>query len=920
MGRICPKGQYVLPNSFSRWFDLMLARAAFGFVVPVATGWRMVARRFVMLLAVGVVAADGASAQHSSRRGGGDRGGGDRGGGDRGDAIAESTGEMAEDFRVVAAAVEGYCIDCHNGAEASGGLDAESLRFAPTVAARPDWDTEPWEKMLRRLQGRQMPPPGSARPTEPEYRRLIGAMTRVLDRRAREYPKPGRTSAIRRLTRTEYRNAIRDLLAIEVDAEALLPGDPVSHGFDNVTVAELSPSRLNRYIAAAEKISRAAIGRPPKVPDGITVRVPADVTQESHVAGLPLGTRGGTVVRHLFPSDGDYEVQLRLARDRDERVEGLHREHAIDVLVDRLPVHRFTVKPPPGGKDFTKVDAHLRVRIPIDAGPHDIGVTFPRGSSPLDETRREPPAARYNRHRHPRRNPALFEVSIVGPFSSDDTSSSGVASSSGDMSNSEDGNVTGRESGAGRSRGSLDGRIAGGPGDTPSRRIVFAPLSENRHEYRFTEDGIPRGLGEQRRAAEAILGRLMRVAYRRPVDGADLRTPLEFFERERAVSGFEAGIESALAAILVNPHFLFRVERDPLERDVLERGLGGAEPGSAYRVSDIELASRLSFFLWSSLPDETLLSLAERGELSEPDTLRGQVARMLGDARSEALVENFASQWLYLRNLESITPDLRRFPDFDHNLREAFREETLWLFRDMLRHDRSVLDLIDTDHAHLNERLARHYGIPHVFGSHFRRVELEPRDRRGGLLRQGSILMVTSYATRTSPTVRGSWILENIFGTPPPPPPPNVPSLEEKKDFAEMSVRERLAAHRDNPSCASCHRLMDPVGFAMENFDAVGRWRAWEEGEPIDASGALPDGTEVDGVEGLEAGIIARPEMFVGTLAEKLLTHALGRGIEPSDGPSVRRVVREASRADYRFSRLVEAIVLSPPFRMRSLP
>lgn len=765
-----------------------------------------------------------------------------------------SSPEMETELEGVVSFVESYCLDCHHRGEPAGGLELESFSIESALAADPDWRTAKWEKMVRRLRGRQMPPPEAFRPDEAEYRRVLAAMERALDRHAERHPRPGRTETLRRLTRSEYANAVRDLLAVEIDVEEFLPADPSSHGFDNVTVGELSPTLLTRYIAAAEKISRLAVGGSQRSPGGATFRIPADQTQESHVPGLPLGTRGGALIRYQFPQTGRYEIQLRLARDRDERVEGLHEPHDLDVLIDRSPVHRFRVEPPADGKDFTKVDAHLKTQFHVEAGPHEVGVTFPRKFASLLETKRRPFDARFNRHRHPRRTPAIFEISIVGPFD------------------------------------------PAGPGETPSRQKVFVCRPESR------EQEIP--------CAEKILRRLMRLAYRRPVTEADLEEPLRFFLEGRREGGFEAGIEAALAAVLVNPNFLFRIEQDP----------AGLDPQTAYRLSDLELASRLSFFLWSSIPDDELLTLAQQERLSEPEVLRKQTLRMLRDPRAEALVTNFAAQWLYLRNLETITPDLRLFPDFDHNLRQAFRRETELLFDSVVREDRSVLDLISCGESFLNERLARHYGIPHVYGSHFRRVELSPETHRGGLLRHGSILMVTSYATRTSPTIRGSWVLENIFGTPPPPPPPNVPSLQEKKTFAELTVRERLAAHRANPACASCHDLIDPVGFALENFDAVGRWRELEAGEPIDASGTLPDGSVIDGIEGLEEGILRRPEMFVGTLVEKLLTYALGRGIEHHDGPAVRRIVNEAQRDDYRFSRLVTEIVSSPPFQMRSTP
>lgn len=750
--------------------------------------------------------------------------------------------------------LETYCIDCHNSADATGELDLEDFDTS-VVTAREPWDTARWEKIVKRLRARQMPPPDAVRPEEAEYQQVLATMESVLEQNAEAFPQPGRTDPIRRLTRTEYRNAIRDLLAVDINVEYLLPADQLSHGFDNVTVSELSPILLNRYITAAEQISRLAVGRQQRSPGGVTVRLPADLTQESHVEGLPLGTRGGTLIKHQFPVTGEYEIQLRLMRDRDENVEGLKGEHEIDVLVDRRLMHRFTVKAPKGGegyqKDDTLVDANLKKRFRVAAGPHRVGVTFPQTSSSLSEIKRQPFEASFNRHRHPRPNPALFEVSIVGPFDPE------------------------------------------GPGDTPSRRRIFTT--------RPTDEVEPTT------AAEKIFRHLMRFAYRRPVTDNDLTVPMQFFGERLAADGFEAGIESGLTAILVNPHFLFRAESTP----------SGVPQGTAYRVSDIELASRLSFFLWSSIPDNELLELAEADQLHEPEVLQVQVDRMLRDPRSQSLVSNFAAQWLYLRNLDSFRPDRRLFPNFDDNLRKALRRETELLFEHILREDRSVLQLIHSDITFVNERLAKHYGIPSVYGSHFRPVDVsDARVHRGGLLRHGSILAVTSYATRTSPTIRGSWILENILGTPPPPPPPNVPALKDKATSANVTVRQRLAEHRENPACASCHDLMDPVGFALENFDAVGRWRVFDQGLPVDSSGALPDGTQISGLAGLEAGILERPEMFVSTLTEKLLLFALGRGIEPYDGPAIRRIVRDSVDKQYNFSSLVQGIAASPPFQM----
>jgi hypothetical protein len=569
---------------------------------------------------------------------------------------------------------------------------------------------------------------------------------------------------------------------------------------------------------------------------------------------LPVGTRGGTLVRYTFPQDGEYEVQVRLARDRNELVEGLHEPHDLEILLDRELVKSFAVKPPAGGKGHEQVDSHLKVRLKATAGPHDLGVTFPKNPASLLETRRQPYAARFNMHRHPRTSPAVYQVTVTGPF--------------GDR----------------------------GPGDTPSRRrvLVAKPMSP------ADEDGC----------AKQIFATLMRRAYRRPVDDADLGRVMRLYRDAREGADFDAGIEAGLSAVLVSREFLFRVERDP----------AGVPPRTAYPVSELELASRLSFFLWSSIPDDELLDVAARGELRRPEVLARQARRMLADPRAQSLVTNFAAQWLHLRNLDAITPDGRLFPDFDDNLRQSMRRETELLFEEVMREDRSVLDLLKPDHAWLNERLAKHYGIPHVYGNRFRRVALGPDRERGGLLRHGSILTVTSYATRTSPVIRGKWVLENLLGTPPPPPPPDVPALDDNLVSAALPIRERLQQHRASAACASCHNLIDPPGFALENFDAVGRWRTTEEGRPVDASGGLPDGSKFTGVRGLEDALLKRPELFVGTFAEKLYTFALGRGVESHDGPAVREVVRSARAADFRLSALVEAIVVSQPFRMRTSP
>ncbi|HEV7222476.1 MAG TPA: DUF1592 domain-containing protein [Pirellulales bacterium] len=743
--------------------------------------------------------------------------------------------------------VESHCIDCHDQAARKAGLDLNDL--LATDLAR---NAEAWEKVIRKLTARQMPPNEAPRPQEREYDAVVSWLESSLDAAAAKSPNPGRTETFRRLNRTEYRNVVRDLLGLDVDVASLLPADESSHGFDNVTVADLSPTLLTRYIAAAQKISRLAVGAAPQSPRGETVRIRPDLTQDAHIEGLPIGTRGGALVRRHFPADGEYEIQVHLMRDRNEGIEGLNGPHELEILVDRERVGLFTLKPPSEGQSERSIDADLKSRVKVKAGPRQVGVTFLKKPSSLLETARQPLNVHFNYYRHPRIGPAVYEVSLVGPFAAD------------------------------------------GPGDTPSRRRIF--ISQ------------PSGADDEEDCAQRILAHLARRACRRAIDDEDLKTPLKLYRQGRAEGGFETGIEMALASLLVKPEFLFRIERDP----------PGAIPGAAYRIGGVELASRLSFFLWSSAPDEELLDLAVRGELDRPDVLETQVRRMLADDRSQSLVSNFAGQWLHLRNLDTANPDMRLFPDFDDNLRQALRRETELFFASILREDRSVLDLIKADYAHLNERLAKHYGIPHVYGSRFRRVALDEKSHRGGLLRQGSILTVTSYATRTSPVIRGRWVLENLVGMPPPAPPPDVPALADNTVSNSLSMRERLKQHRSNAVCASCHRQMDPLGFSLENFDAVGRWRKTEAGQPIDAAGVFADGGEFSGVSGLEEALLQRPELFARTITEKLLTFALGRGVEYYDAPAVRRIVREARADGYRLSRLIVGIVKSTPFRMRN--
>ncbi len=790
----------------------------------------------------------------------------------------------------VKAVVNQYCVSCHDADVKKGGLDLGRI-----LAADVTQHSTEWEQVIRKMRARQMPPIGKERPADKVYDEVVEKLSSSLDRAAEKNPNPGRTETFRRLNRTEYQNAIRDLLALDIDATALLPKDEASHGFDNVTVGDLSPTFLNRHLAAAGKISRLAIGAPYRKPGGDTYRLRPDLTQEDHVEGLPPGTRGGLMVGHTFAREGEYEIQIRLTRDRNEEIEGLREPHEVVVLVDRQQVQSFTVAPPRGDRNFEKVDAHLKVRVPVKAGPHQVGVTFLKNPSSLLENRRQPYLARYNMHRHPRLAPAIYQVSINGPYDSK------------------------------------------APGDTPSRRRIFvsypspSPLNgekagvrgvtaqrTQRDESRETNHPSPSiplpvegrerpEAADEDACAKQILSTLMRRAYRRPVNSADLQKPMEFYRKAKAENGFEAGIEAALSAVLVNPEFLFRIEPDPAD----------VAPGTAYRISDLALASRLSFFLWSSIPDDELLATAERGELHKPRVLEKQVRRMLADVRARNLVRNFGEQWLHLRNLESIAPDLRLFPDFDDNLRQAFRRETELHFETVLHDDRSVLDLLKADYTFLNERLAKHYGIPNVYGSQFRRVALDKNSGRGGLLRQGSVLTVTSYATRTSPVIRGNWILGNLLGVPPPPPPANVPNLKDNTVSDSLPMRQRLAEHRANAACASCHNLMDPVGFALENYDAIGRWRTLEDGQPVDATGGLPDGSQFVGVAGLEAGLLKQPDLFVSTLTEKLLIFALGRGVEASDAPAVRKIVRDTQANDYRLSSVIIGVASSAPFTMR---
>jgi len=743
-----------------------------------------------------------------------------------------------------------YCASCHNDRLKTGGLSLDQVDLS-----RPEAQSELWEKVVRKLHTGVMPPTGASQPAPADRLEMLTWLERSLDMAAAAHPRPGRTETLRRLNRTEYQNAIRDLLALDIDAASLLPADESGHGFDNVNVGDLSPTLLDRYISAANKISRLAVGGTQSSLQNEVFLLPADLTQEDQLPGLPIGTRGGMSRTHTFVQDGEYVVQVLLARDLAGTVSGLRedRPHELLVLVDRKQVATFTVQKPANGDD-TLLDKDFNVRVSVGAGPHELGVTFVKAGASLIDTARQPTESRFNDRRHPRTVPAISQVSVTGPY------------------------------------------LPTGVADTPSRRRLFVCR--------------PTGPGKalEERCAGTILSTVMRRAYRHPIAAADVAGPMAFYREARAEGDFDTGIAAALSAVLANPEFLFRVERDPQK----------VAAGGAYRISDLELASRLSFFLWSSIPDDELLDTAVRGRLGQPAELEKQTRRMLADRRSFNLATNFAGQWLRLRNIEAVNPNASLYRDFDDNLRQAFRQETELFFDSVLREDRSVLTFIRADYTFLNQRLAKHYGIPGVYGSRFRRVTLAPDSHRGGLLRQGSVLAVTSYATRTSPILRGVLVLSNVFGAAPPPPPADVPALDESSVAANLPMRQRLAAHRTNAVCASCHRTIDPVGFSLENFDAIGQWRDIDvDGQPVDALGGLPGAGDYRGVDGLEAALLSRPELFARTLTENLLTFALGRGVEYYDAPAVRKIVIDARRDQYRFSSLILGIVKSVPFQMR---
>ena len=818
-----------------------------------------------------------------------------------------------------------YCLGCHSQQARRGGNVPVALdELDPSNVGR---DARTWEQVVRKMRAGVMPPSGMPRADKASHERFLVSIEGELDRVARTSPDPGRTEAFHRLNRRQYQNAVRDLLDLEVDVTALLPPDDASYGFDNIAgVLKISPTLMERYLTAAQKISRTAVGLPPPFPSIDYFRVADDRAQDDRLPGQIFGTRGGASLRYTFPMNAHYTIRVELARDLNEQVPIYAEPQQLEVSIDGERVHVFTLPgvaappPPPasepvaatdvpaddavepsapagttgrgarapqrgtgagargargggggnrqGQAQRNRADREWEVRVPVTAGPHQVQVAFVKQTSAVAETTRVPFQRPYPAGvniAETRTGAYLRSVEIAGPFEPT------------------------------------------APGNSPSRRRIFtchpsiasAPSSAPARPARAVEPAT---------CAKSVLAALARRAYRRPVDAADLEPLMAFYRDGAAAGSFDDGIEQALQRLLISPEFLLRVEADP----------PGTPANTPYRISDIELASRLSFFLWSSVPDEELLRLAEQRRLREPAVLDRQVRRMIADDRFTSFVEQFAGQWLFLRNLAASIPVQQNFPDFDDTLRESFRIETEMFVESVIREDRSALDLLRADYTFLNERLARHYGIPNVRGTRFRRIVLPPDSHRGGLLGHGSILTVTSYPDRTSPVVRGKWILENLLGTPPPPPPPNVPALKPPSFAGKvLSVRERIAEHRRSPVCASCHSMMDPLGLALEHFDGVGKWRALDEsGAPVDASGALPDGSKFDGVEGLRAALL-RSDRFLATLTEKMLTYALGRGVEYYDMPAVRAIVGDAARDDYRFTSLIRAIVESAPFQMR---
>jgi mono/diheme cytochrome c family protein len=763
-----------------------------------------------------------------------------------------------------------YCATCHNAKLQTAGLvlDPAALSNVPAGAER-------WEKVIRKLRANTMPPPGLPRPDAATYDALAGYLETELDRAAAAKPNPGKLPLLHRLSRTEYQNAVRDLLAVDALPKemdySLLPPDNSNSGFDNLAdLLFVSPTAMESYLGAAEKISRLAVGDPAAPPMVNIYRVPDEQPQNVRVDGLPFGTRGGLAVRSYFPADGEYrikvtfvgrsvepeQVELTVDGERAQLVDSAVRQAGRGAKKAAPNAPKSAGATDSGDDDPDAAPAYgggrrpIEFRVPVKAGPRLIGVAFIEKDEVRDEEVLRP------RLRGAGADIGVGVVTIGGPYD------------------------------------------AKGPGDTVSRKRIFVCR--------------PAAAAEEEPCARRILSMLETRAYRRPVTANDVETLMPFYTAGKTEGGFDLGIQRAIQRLLVSPQFLFRIERDP----------SAAIPGTAHPIRDLELASRLSFFLWSSIPDDELLTLASQGKLRQPGVLDQQVRRMLADSRSNSLVSNFAEQWLYLRDIENKRPNEALFADFDESLRDAFRQETDLFLDSVLRGNHSVLDLLSANYTFVNERLAKHYGIPNVHGTDFRRVTFPADSPRGGLLGQGSILTITSYANRTSPVSRGKWVLENLLSAAPPPPPPDVPALKtEGKDTGKtLTMRDAMIQHRANPACAGCHSRMDPIGFAMENFDGIGRWRDRDSGNPIDASGVFPGGEKFDGMAGLKAALLSHPEEFVSTITEKLMMYGVGRNVQYYDRPAIRAIIKQAAHNNYTFASLVLGVVQSPPFQMRETP
>ena len=798
-----------------------------------------------------------------------------------GQSSTTPTGLAAADARAL---LDSYCVTCHNERTRTAGLTLDVMNVSQVGEG-----TAIWERVIRKLRANAMPPAGMPRPDAATSRTFVSWLESELDRSALAMPDPGRPT-LHRLNRVEYANAIRDLLGLEVDVNALLPADNEHHGFDNIgEVLSISPTLIERYLAAAQRISQLAVGDMNRRPKAQTYSIPGAFDQNDAVSiDLPFGSRGGIAIEHNFPVDGDYIIRLDLRKQEYSYVRGLGQPHQLDVRIDGARVGTFTVGrewepgqlPPMGyaGKfdevydssSFPEWEAYalhahegLDVRTTVKGGPHLVGISFDRRPVVPEGFLRQPidrSSYSHGQDEMQQGNPAVSVIQIIGPFN------------------------------------------PSGASELPSRKQLFVCHPD---DELTSEEGC----------AKLILSTLARRAYRRPATNDDVQALLTFYEEGRTLGSFDAGIQAAIERLLVDPEFLFRIETDPPE----------VPPGTAYRISDLELASRLSFFLWSSIPDDELLDTATSGDLRNPDVLDRQIRRMLADSRSQALVENFGAQWLQLRKLRNAAPDIATYTAFDENLRDAMWRETQLFLEHELREDRPIVNLLRADYTFANERLARHYGIPDVHGVQFRRVAY-PDDTRAGLLGHASILTITSYANRTSPVVRGVWLLENFLGTPPSPPPADVPSLSSTREAGDTprSIRAQMELHRENAVCASCHNTIDPLGFALEEFDAIGRRRTtvgggtpFDSGIPIDASSTLTDGTEIHGLAGLRNAILDREEQFLQTITEKLLTYAVGRTLEHQDMPVVRKISRESGTDGLTWSSLISGIVKSTPFLMR---